>query len=261
MRPHHERVIQRLTELFKDDPRFPALIIGGSIAKRREQENSDVDIMLVATDEEYAKRAASMDFWYLNREICDYPGGYVEGRYIDMQYLRDAADHGSEPTRAAFVGAFMPYSRFPELESLLKQIPVYQEAERRAKIESFFSQVLLLNWFIEEAEKREDRYLLMHATSELVLFGGRLILEHNRILYPYHKWFMYEVRRAADKPDNFVVLIDTLLAEPSIANSQAFVESIKNFQDWGVPYDQAVVHFAKDREWPWRIGPSPVQDW
>ena len=83
MRPHHERVIQRLTELFKDDPRFPALIVGGSIAKRREQENSDVDIMLVAADEEYAKRAANMDFWYLNREICDYPGGYVEGRYID----------------------------------------------------------------------------------------------------------------------------------------------------------------------------------
>jgi len=125
MRPHHERVIQRLSELFKGDRRFPALIVGGSIAKRREQENSDVDILLVATDEEYAKRAATMDFWYLNREICDNPGGYVEGRYIDMHYLRDAADHGSEPARATFMGAFMPYSRLPELVPLLKQIPIY----------------------------------------------------------------------------------------------------------------------------------------
>ena len=44
----HKRVIQRLVEQFKDDPRFPALIISGSVAKGRARKDSDIDIVLVA---------------------------------------------------------------------------------------------------------------------------------------------------------------------------------------------------------------------
>lgn len=33
--PQHQRVIDRLVELFKDDPRFSAMIVGGSVAKGR----------------------------------------------------------------------------------------------------------------------------------------------------------------------------------------------------------------------------------
>jgi len=109
MYAHHERVIQRLVERFKDDPRFPTLIVGGSIAKGREKADSDVDILLVATDEEFARRLREVDVHYVDLEIADYPGGYVEGKVIDRQFLVDAADHGSEPARAAFKGAFIAY--------------------------------------------------------------------------------------------------------------------------------------------------------
>jgi hypothetical protein len=261
MEEHHQRVIQRLVEQFKDDLRFPALIIGGSVAKGRARKDSDIDILLVANEEEYARREATQDFWYLDREICDYPGGYVEGKIINMQFLVDAAERGSEPARAAFSGAFVGYSRIPELEGLLQRIPVYQEQEHKEKIEAFYSQVLLLNWLVAEAEKRKDSYLLTHAVSNLVLFGGRLILSHNRILYPYHKWFMYEVRRAEKKPAHFVELIEKLLGQPCKENAQAFTESISSFHDWGVSYSQAVVNFMKDSEWNWRTGRPPLQDW
>ena len=261
MEAHHQRVIERLTELFADDPRFPALIVGGSVAKGRARPDSDVDILLVATDEEYARRAATQDFWYLNREICNYPGGYAEGKIIDMQFLLDAADHGSEPARAAFVGAFTAYSRIPELQNVLARIPVYPEHEQRKKIEGFYSQVQLLNWFIGEAEKRNDRYLLTHAVSDLVLYGGRLILAHNRILYPYHKWFMYELQRAEQKPANFMERIEQLLNQPNKEHALAFRDSIMNFHDWGITYDQSVVRFMQDTEWTWRTGQPPLGDW
>ena len=261
MEEQHKRVIQRLVEQFKDDPRFPALIISGSVAKGRARKDSDIDIVLVASEEEFARREPTQDFWYLNRDICDYPGGYVEGKVINMQFLIDAAERGSEPARAAFVGAFVAYSRIPELESLLQRIPVYQEQEQREKIEAFYSQVLLLNWLVGEAERRNDSYLLTHAVSNLVLFGGRLILAHNRILYPYHKWFVYEVRRAEKKPAHFVELIEKLLEHPGKENAQAFSESISSFHDWGVTYAQAVVRFMKDSEWNWRTGQAPLQDW
>jgi predicted nucleotidyltransferase len=261
MYAHHERVIQRLVELFKDDPRYPAMIVGGSVAKGRAGEHSDIDILLLATDEEYARREPTQDFWYLNREICDYAGGYVEGKVIDMRFLLDAADHGSEPARAAFVGAFLAYSRIPALRQVLERIPVFQEQERQEKIGRFYSQVLLLNWLVREAEKRNDEYLMMHATSELVLFGGRLLLAYNRVLYPYHKWFMYELKRAEKKSADFMELIEKLLKQPCKEHAQAFCDSLSNFQDWGVTYAQAVVKFMEDNEWTWRTGRPALQDW
>ena len=35
IREHHRGAIDRLVELFSDDPRFPAVIVGGSVAKGR----------------------------------------------------------------------------------------------------------------------------------------------------------------------------------------------------------------------------------
>jgi predicted nucleotidyltransferase len=261
MRPHHQRVVDRLIETFRDDPHYPALIVGGSAAKGLEREDSDVDIMLVATDEEYARREAAGSFWYFNRDLCDYSNGYVDGKIISMGFLHEVAAKGSEPARWAFVGAFPAYSRIPGLESLLARIPVYQESERQRKIESFYSQVSIMNWFVGEAEKRDDTYLMMHVISNMVLFGGRLILAHNRILYPYHKWFLHEVERAPEKPENFMMLIDQLLKRPCQENAKAFLDSIKAFQDWGVTPEQTVTRFMYDSEWAWRCGPPPIQDW
>lgn len=261
MEAHHLKVIERLTEQFKDDPRYRALIVGGSLVKGRGEVNSDVDIQLVASDEEYARCVATREFWYLNREICDYPGGYVDGKIIDLQFLKDVADHGSEPARAAFVGAFAAYSHIPELDELLRQIPVYPEAEREEKIKAFYGQVQMLNWYVRDAEKRQMLYLATHAASEMVFFAARLLLAYNRILYPYHKWLMYEVERAPEKPENFMELADTLLKGRNVASAQALWDCINNFRDWGITYAEGLVLFMKESEWNWRDGRAPLQDW
>ena len=113
---------------------------------------------------------------------------------------------------------------------------------------------------IGEAEKRNDPYLMTQAVGNLVLFGGRLILAHNKILYPYHKWFMYELRRAPEKPENFMEMIDDLLKSPTKDKAVAFRESLTAFHDWGVRYDEAVVRFMQDSEWNWRTHTPPLAD-
>ncbi len=45
------------------DSRYPALIVGGSTAKGRTSDDSDVDILLVATNEEYAADAPPLPDW------------------------------------------------------------------------------------------------------------------------------------------------------------------------------------------------------
>jgi hypothetical protein len=261
LQDHHKKVIERLTTLFQDDPRYPALIVGGSLVKGWGSMNSDVDIMLVATDEEYARCAANDNFWYYNAEICDYPGGYVDGKVINLQFLRDVADHGSEPARAAFTNVFLAYSHLPELADLLTTIPVYQEAEREEKIYAFYSQVQMQKWFIGEAEQKQARYLMAHATSEMVFYAARLLLAYNRILYPYHKWLMQALKEAPAKPDNFLALAEALLAEGNSANAQALWDCINSFHDWNIPFERGLARFTKDAELQWRDGRAPLADW
>jgi hypothetical protein len=196
--PHHQSTVDRLTDHFKADPNFTALIIGGSVAKGYARPDSDVDFYVVATDEEYAaanRQPVSVVF------LGDggLRGGYVDGKIVDLAFLRDVAEKGSDPARAAFVGAFSPYSELPELPGLLERILTYPEAQREERLISFYAQIEALKWYVGEAEKRADPYLMMQMASELALYGGRMILAYNRVLYPYHKWFTRVLEETENK--------------------------------------------------------------
>lgn len=261
MLKHHERVIGGLVERFGDDERFPALIVCGSVAKGRATPDADVDVHFVATDEEFKKRKAKREYSYIIKDVCDVPGVYVDGKVVDLQFLKDCAERGSEPARFAFVDAFIAYSRIPELEEILKRIPVYQEHERAEKIRGFFAQVKYLMWLIPEADKRKDKYTPARAAADLVLFGGRMILAHNRILYPYHKWFMYELANAPEKPEGLIESAERLLERPCKESAKAFGERILNFTEWEGPKEGWVSWFMEKAEWNWREGRPPLQDW
>lgn len=261
MYPQHQRAIQRLTEHFEPDPNFIALIIGGSIVKGWALENSDVDFVLVATDEEYARRCATRQFGFVSHDFTDYPDGYVDGKIIDLAFLRDVADHGSEPARSAFVNAFTTFSRNPEVDELIKAIPVYPEAGREERMRAYYNEVLLLNWFVTEAVKRGNQYLLMRSVADLVLFGGRFVLAHNRILYPFHKWFMRVLEDAPEKPANFMEVTNALLNNPNVQTARAFTDMIIQFGGWGEDLHEAGVHFMEEREWNWRGRKAPIHDW
>lgn len=262
MLDHHQKTIENLIDHFKDSPRFPAMIIAGSVAKGRAEKDSDVDFMLVATDEEFKEKQKNVTLHFTADHLCE-PPTYTDGKVIDLHFLRDVADHGSEPARAAFLDAFIGYSRIPEVETLLKQIPVYQVHEQKEKIISFYSQVIVHQWYIGEAEKRNDAYLIRRSAADLVLFAGRLILAHNQMLYPYHKWFMRQLQNAPDKPDNFLTLANILLKEPSQKNADLFTECVLTFKDWPKPphgNDGVCARFFTDSEWNWNNGPAPVHD-
>lgn len=260
MREHHRRSIDRLAAELEDDPRFLAALLGGSIARGTELEDSDVDLILVASEEEYARRQSEGDYSYLNTEACDYPDGYAEAKVVPLSYLEEVAENGSEPARAAFVGAHVLCSRIPELEDLLRRATAYPESRRIENIRSFWAQMLVWFWYIGEAERRSDRYLLLRSVSEFALFAGRLILAHNRILYPYHKWFMHELERAPDKPEGLVEQLEGMLAEPSREQATAVLGTVMNFRQWEQPDAGFSGQFMQDSEWHWRRGPAPVAD-
>ena len=164
--PHHQRAIDRLIDRFKADPNFLALLIGGSLVKGYGSEDSDVDFMLIATDEEFARREIDRALTYYTTDLCDYPGGYVDGKIVNLAFLEEVADRGSEPARSAFEKVIVTYSQLPQLDDLLTRITAYPEAGHADKIRSFYAQLLAMQWYVGEAEKRNNQYLLMHTVSE-----------------------------------------------------------------------------------------------
>ena len=260
MRKHHEEAIRGLVERFANDDTCLGVIVGGSVAKGLEREDSDVDVMLVVTDERYREQWAQNRLFYITGEFCDYAGGYIDGKFVDMRYLTAAADRGNEVTRAAFQGAFVAHAKVDGLDDIVRRIPAYPAGEKQEKIQAFYAQFECAAWYLSEAVRSGDRYLLTHAVSELVLYGGRLILAHNEVLYPYHKHLMTELRRAADKPDGLVEAIDALLERPGPEPARAFYDLIKAFRPWNEAGEMWQTRYLKDTELAWLDNRAYVGD-
>ncbi len=260
IRDHHQRAIDRLADAYRDDPQFCGLIIGGSIAKGYARDDSDVDFLIIATDEAFERRLAARDLFINRRDLCDYDGGFVDGKIINLAFLEELAEKGNEPSRAAFEGAFVAYSHMPDLDALLQRIPVYPEAGHDERIRAFYSMAFIQHWLFHEAERHGNRYTLTRAASQLALFAGRLILAHNRRLFPYHKWLPRTLESVPDKPDDLMARFNDLLDEPSGDNATKLFELVRDFQDWGVSDLDAYTWFMTDVEWSWMSGMTPLED-
>ena len=150
---HHQQAIDRLSDAYRDDPSFLALIIGGSIAKGTARADSDVYFMIVAGDESYRLRLAARDLFINLRDLCDYEDGFVDDKIINFAFLSEVAKRGNWPSRAAFLGAFLAFSHIPDLEATLQRIPVYPEAGHDERIRAFCSMAFIQHWLIHEAER------------------------------------------------------------------------------------------------------------
>jgi len=261
IRDHHRRAIGNLIEAYRDDPDCLALIIGGSVAKGFARDDSDVDFMLVATDESYARRLAERDLFINRRDLTDYEGGYVDGKIIDRAFLHAVADQGNDPSRAAFEGAFPAFSRIPDLDDLLARIPVYPDGDHDRRVRAFYSMAFIQHWLIHEAERHDNRYTILRAASQLALFAGRLILAHNRTLFPYHKWLPRALEAAPAKPADFMPLFYALVDKPNGESASALFDCMRNYRDWGVTDLEAYTWFMLDVEWSFRSESTPMEDW
>ena len=200
MYPHHSQTIQNVTEYFQRDPEVQALLLSGSIAHGFQSSTSDVDIMIFVSDEDHQKRYQSGQLHFFNMDLCTYEGGYVDGKYLSLSFVKQVLEKGSEPARFAFEGSRILLSRVPGFEEEVCRIPTYPIVEKAKRIKRFYAQFEAWHWYCGEALKQGNSYLLGTAVSKLILFAGRLILAHNEMLYPYHKWFLRVLENAPDKP-------------------------------------------------------------
>ena len=71
----------------------------------------DIDAMVVVTDDFYAKaKEENCTAGMIPMGDCAYPGGYFDYKYMTKDFIRDAAEKASEPTRNSFIGSHVMFS-------------------------------------------------------------------------------------------------------------------------------------------------------
>ena len=260
MYSHHTQSIQNVTEYFQRDPEVLALLLGGSIAHGFETATSDVDIMIFVSEEDYRKRFAENRIHFFNMELTTYQGGYVDGKYSTPGFLKQVIEKGSEPARFAFAGSQILFSKidgFAEEVCKAAQYPLADQAER---LKRFYAQFEAWHWYCGEALRLNNKYLLGTSISKFILFSGRLVLAHNELLYPYHKWFLKVLEGAKEKPEGLLENIHQLNEAPTAENVASLYEKVKDFRPWIEGDFNWPTQFMLDSELNWQEGKTPVDD-
>lgn len=258
--PHHAETIQKTRDYFAQQPGVMALLLGGSLAHGFATPESDVDVMIVVSDEEHAERLATARSCFFSKELCTYESGYVDGKYISEGFLRKVNERGSEPARFAFKDAVVLFSKSDSLPPLLEEVARYPIAQKAERIRRFRAQFEAWYWYTGEALKKDNAPLFRMAVAKLTLFAGRAILARNELLYPFHKWFLKVLATATDKPRDFDDALIALARAPERADIDRFATMTRDFMGWEFEHVTWPPQFMLDSELNWLHQDPPVDD-
>lgn len=263
MQPHHVDSIRNLVAAFERDPAVVALLLGGSLAHGFARPDSDIDVAIVLTPEAFAAQQATGRLHFNNRDLCTYPG-YIDGKFMDLGFLRAVAARGSDPARFAFKDARILFSRSPEVEPILGEIVRYPSAQRVERVTRFGAQLLGWRWYFSEARRQANTYLELLARQKLVLFVARVVLAHNETFFPYHKWMLRVLAFVPRQPPGLMDEIDALVRRPDLAfdDVDRFCRAVLAFV--GVDHDAAnaawPTWFMRDTELRWMHEEPAIDD-
>lgn len=261
MHSHHAQSIANLVAAFQRDTEILALLLTGSIAHGCERPDSDIDVAIVVDSPAYQRRRDAGLLHYNNRELCTYDG-YIDGKYVDLAFLKLVAERGSEPARYAFEGTRVLFSKVPQLEALLADIVRYPVDGKRERIARFAAQLLAWRWYFSEGVRQQSTYLKTLAIQKVVLFSTRLVLAENELLFPYHKWMLRVLEAAPRRPPTILEDVQMLLERPTWDQVDSYCRGVLSFM--GIDFHKADATwptlFMKDTELTWVGGDPSIDD-
>ena len=259
---HHEESLKIMEDYFRNRQEVIALIFGGSVAKGTERPDSDLDAMVIVPDDYYEKLLAENRTAETIDGLCTYEGGYFDVKYMTKDYLRAAAEKGSEPTRNSFIKSRVLFSDDPEIAPLVAAIPVFQEKEMEEKMLSFYSDLQLnYHYFWKCCAPRG--YMRARTASEIVYSIYRLILQENKVLFPCNRRLEETVAGLADKPEGIVELCSRFCETMEDELADKIVESYHAWTGYDYKKDSSIYQsrYCMDFE-KWWLYPRPlIAEW
>lgn len=243
-------------ERFSSEPGMLAVLVGGSVAHGLARPDSDVDFMLVLDDE----AAARMPETFFDASAADYDGGYADFKAFGRGFLDEVAERGSEPARWAFEDAIVAWSGDDGVEGAVRAAAAYPETEREQKLRDLVGHAGIAAWYVGEAERRGEPYLTQWSSVQTVLYAGRVVLAHNRCLFPFHKWFLHALEAVPERPPALMADVHELLAAPRRETATRLVEGVQELTGLRPPIGESALSFARRTELAWRTGSAPFAE-
>ena len=225
MYPHHIESAQKLREYFEGQEGVIAVVLDGSTVKGNARPDSDIDAIIVVTEEKYAELAAQNRLAEVIPGHCTYEGGYFDIKYKTKAILRRAAEHASEPTRNAYVKAQVLCTTDAEIPALVAAIERYPEHTVADKIRCFCANLQLNRGYFLNIVPEDNSYMRAHLAQEIVYSVYRLILIENRALFPCNRRLEETVRACKKRPDDILELGKAFLQEITVERCEAFVQA------------------------------------
>lgn len=262
MYQHHIESLENMKHYFEEREEVIALIFGGSVAKGCEREDSDLDAMVVISEDCYAGRKERNATVETIEGLCTYDGGYFDVKYMTKQFLIDAAGKGSEPTRNAFMKAQVLFTKDLEIPDLVARISVFQEQEKAEKMLSFYSD-FWLNYYYFLKSCPVDGYMQLHATNEVIYSIYRMVLQQNNILFPSNRRLEEFVNAISTETKHLVSLGKKYASSQNMMDGDEFVDYFMKIIDYKFPEDIDIVlsQYTSDFEQWWRVPRPNINEW
>ena len=225
MYPHHIESAQKLREYFEGQEGVIAVVLDGSTVKGNARPDSDIDAIIVVTEEKYAELAAQNRLAEVIPGHCTYEGGYFDIKYKTKAILRRAAEFASEPTRNAYVKAQVLCTTDAEIPALVAAIERYPEHTVADKIRCFCANLQLNRGYFLNIVPEDNSYMRAHLAQEIVYSVYRLILAENRVLFPCNRRLEDAVASCPHRPADILQLGAKFLQDVNPETCAAFVSA------------------------------------
>ncbi|OHD53714.1 MAG: hypothetical protein A2Y33_07270 [Spirochaetes bacterium GWF1_51_8] len=204
--------IQQIRRLAESDQSILGLILCGSLAKKTGNARSDIDVIVIVSDEFYKQRKENKDyFWGTDFDSEKFPVE-VDGKIVPKGFLIKVRSQGTENIKHSLLFSEVIFSKDSEIENLLKEFKNELEnefSENSVKIKKFYSMMKSSRFSYEnESNNLFLKHKLIHDT---IYYACRLVLTKNNMLFPCEKNMFKEIETCGDVPQDFPLLINTLL--------------------------------------------------
>lgn len=222
---HHIDSIQNLRKYYEGKEGIIAAVLDGSVVKGTARPDSDIDAIIVVTEQKFRQLQKEGKMTELILGHCTYEGGYFDVKYKTKALLEEAADRASEPTRSAYVKAQLLFSSDADIAPLISRIAAYPEKDRAKKILCFQANLELNRGYFLKCVPENNAYMRAHLAQEIVYSIYRLILAENRVLFPCNRRLEDAVASCPRRPKNILTLGAAFLRDITQERCDAFVSA------------------------------------
>ena len=250
MADHHDRTIAAWCAVASQRGAVGVIVVG-SVARGTARDDSDVDVYDVLPDDACTALWGEGRALYVDEEIADYPGGYVDVKVVSRRPAA-ARDHRRGRPVPRVPSSVLASRSTPKA---LSPASSRQSSTRRkerfdALVETMLAQASLHGrYFLRQGLGREDAPLTSHAAVHAAYAIGRAVLARHRVLFRGQKYLTEQL--VASGEDAVATALGALCAHPSMAGFEAAAEAAAVV----VPDpNTALGRFVLDNEGNWFTG-------